>query len=53
MEDFGEFYSAALGLTFNPIVNQAFGFTAADSTRYGNSSLGDACLVASQVLKAQ
>ena len=53
MEDFGEFYSAALGLTFNPTVNQAFGFTAADSGRYGNSSLGDACLVASQVLKAQ
>jgi hypothetical protein len=53
MEDFGEFYSSAMGLTFNPIVNQAFGFTAADSIRYGNSSLGDACLVATQVLKAQ
>jgi uncharacterized protein (DUF1501 family) len=37
---------------YNPVVNTAFGFTTADSQRYGASALGNACLVASQVLKA-
>jgi hypothetical protein len=53
MSDYNDFYSAAQGLMYNPVVNQAFGFTATDSTRYGSTSLGNACLVASQVLKAQ
>jgi len=53
MEDYNDFYSAAQGMMYNPVVNQAFGFTTADSTRYGNTGFGNACLVASQVLKAQ
>jgi hypothetical protein len=52
MSDYNDFYAAAQGLTYNPVVNQAFGFSAADSTRYGSTSLGNACLVAGQVLKA-
>ena len=51
-EDFSEFYQSAQGLMYNPVVNQAFGFTTADSQRYGNSTLGNSCLVAGQVLKA-
>ena len=53
MDDYNDFYLAAQGMMYNPVVNQAFGFTTADSTRYGSTGLGNACLVASQVLKAQ
>lgn len=53
MDDYNDFYAAANGMMYNPVVNQAFGFTAADSMRYGNTGLGNACLVATQVLKAQ
>jgi len=52
MEDYNDFYAAANGMMYNPVVNQAFGFTSADSQRYGNSPTGNACLVAYQVLKA-
>jgi hypothetical protein len=53
MEDYNEFYSAAQGLMYDPVVNQSLGFTPADSARYGGSAMGNACLVASQVVKAQ
>ncbi|MBZ5728832.1 MAG: DUF1501 domain-containing protein [Acidobacteriia bacterium] len=53
MSDYNDFYAAAQGLMYNPVVNQAFAFAAADSTRYGSTGLGNACLVATQVLKAQ
>jgi Protein of unknown function (DUF1501) len=52
LEDYDEFYGAAQELMYNPLVNQAFGFTAAERLPYGNTGLGDACLVASKVLKA-
>lgn len=52
MTNMDAFYTAAKGLTYNPVVNQAFGFSAADSMRYGNTSMGNACLVAKQVLAA-
>jgi len=52
MQDYNDFYAAANGMMYNPVVNQAFGFTSADSQRYGSSSTGNACLVAYQVLKA-
>jgi uncharacterized protein (DUF1501 family) len=52
MEDYNDFYKAAQGLMYNPVVNSAFGFTTAESTQYGSSSLGNACLVAAKVLKA-
>ena len=52
MDDYNDFYSSAEGMMYNSVVNQAFGYTAADSVRYGNTSLGNACLVANQVLKA-
>ncbi|HEY2013273.1 MAG TPA: DUF1501 domain-containing protein [Bryobacteraceae bacterium] len=52
LDDYNDFYSAASGMMYNPVVNQAFGFAAADSVRFGSTGLGNACLVASQVLKA-
>jgi hypothetical protein len=53
LEDYNDFYAAAQGLMYDPVVNQALGFTTGDSARYGGSALGNACLVASQVIKAQ
>jgi len=53
MDDYSDFYAAANGLMYNPVVNQAFGFSTADSARYGTSGTGNAMLVASQVLKAK
>ncbi len=52
MEDMDNFYLAAKGLTYNPVVNAAFGYSSADSMRYGGTSMGNACLVAKQVLAA-
>jgi len=52
MSDYNDFYEQANDLMYNPTVNQAFGFVAADSQRYGSTALGNACLVAYQVLKA-
>jgi len=50
--DYNDFYIDAKQLMYNPTVNQYFGFTTADSQRYGSSSTGNAMLVASQILKA-
>jgi hypothetical protein len=52
MDDYNDFYQAAQGMMYNPVVNTAFSYTTADSARYGSSGTGNACLVASQVLKA-
>ncbi len=51
-EDYDEFYSAAKGMMYNPVVTKAFSFTAADSALYGNTSFGNACLMAKQTLAA-
>jgi hypothetical protein len=52
LQDYDNFYSAAKGLMYNPVVNKAFGFAADDSMRYGGTPFGNACLVAKQVLEA-
>ena len=52
MDDYEDFYQAAQQLMYNPVVNTAFGFSSADSVRYGSSSTGNAMLVATQILKA-
>ena len=52
LEDMDNFYNAAKGMMYNNAVRQAFGFVAADSTRYGNNGFGNACLVAKQILAA-
>lgn len=52
MENMDDFYRAAKGMTYNPVVDQAFKFSTAESARYGNSAFGNACLTAKQVLAA-
>lgn len=52
MQDYGDFYRAARGLMYNPIVDKAFKFSTADSQRYGSNGFGNALLTAKQVLEA-
>ncbi len=52
VEDYDEFYTGANALMYNPIVQQAFTYSASDSARYGNTSFGNSCLIAKQVLAA-
>jgi hypothetical protein len=52
LEDMNNFYTAAKGMMYNDSVKQAFGFAAADATRYGGNSFGNACLIAKQILAA-
>lgn len=51
-EDMDDFYAAAKGLMYNPVVNNAFAYSTQDSARYGNTGFGNSCLVAKQVLAA-
>jgi hypothetical protein len=52
LDDYNNFYQAAQGMMYNPAVNAAFTYSAADTARYGSTSFGNACLVAKQVLAA-
>lgn len=52
MEDMDAFYKSAKAMTYNPIVDQAFQFAAAERIPYGSSGVGDACLTAAKILKA-
>ena len=53
MQDYDNFYQNGRGLMFNNQVNQAFRLTPADSARYGNTSFGNSCLTAANVLASQ
>ena len=46
------FYDSARDLMFNPIVEDAFTFTAEESLRYGDSAFGDACVIAKKLVAA-
>lgn len=50
LEDYDQFYTAANGMMYNPTVTKAFSYAAADSTAYGNTSFGNACVLAKQIL---
>jgi hypothetical protein len=52
LSDYNDFYTQADSLMYNPAVQKAFAFTAADSQRYGSTAFGNACLVAKQILAA-
>jgi len=52
LEDYNDFYIAAQQMMYNKTVTDTFSFSSADGARYGNSSFGNACLVAKQVLAA-
>jgi hypothetical protein len=45
-----DFYSSSRNLMYDTAVSNAFKFAAADQTKYGNSSFGNACLTARNVL---
>jgi uncharacterized protein (DUF1501 family) len=47
-----DFYSSARNIMYDTAVSSAFRFAASDSTRYGNTSFGNACLTARNVLMA-
>jgi len=52
-EEMADFYSSANAMMYDTRVTNAFKFTAAtDGLRYGNSSFGNACLTAKNVLQA-
>jgi hypothetical protein len=53
MQDYAGFYESGRSLMFNPLVDQAFRFTAQESERYGNTNFGNACLVSGKVLAAR
>ena len=53
VSDYEAFYQAANKVMYNTAVQQAFTFSAADSTRYGGNGFGNACLIAKQVLAAK
>lgn len=52
MSDYDDFYAAAKGITYNPVVTKAFSFSTADSLLYGSTGFGNACLMAKQALSA-
>lgn len=53
VSDYDAFTKSARGLMYNPKVDAAFKLAAADTMRYGSSSLGNAFLTAKQVLSQQ
>jgi hypothetical protein len=52
VDEMSDFYTSARTMMYDPVVNNAFRFSAADEQRYGNSSFGDACVTARNVLAA-
>ena len=52
MADYDQFYSAAKGMMYNPVVTAAFQYSAAESALYGGTSFGNACILAKQVIGA-
>lgn len=52
MSDYDDFYTAAKGLMYNPVVTNAFKYSTADSVRYGTTGFGNACVIAKQVIQA-
>jgi hypothetical protein len=52
MDDYDEFYTAAQAMMYNNVVTNAFKYSTTDSARYGNSSFGNACILAKQALAA-
>ncbi len=52
VDEMSEFYTSAKNMMYNPTVNNAFRFSAADQQKYGTSSFGGACVTARNVLAA-
>ena len=52
LDDFADFDTSAKSLMYNPEVAKAFNYSTADSMRYGNTTFGNACLLAGKVMGA-
>ncbi len=52
VQDMDVFYTAARAMIDNPVIGRVFTFAQAESTRYGGTAFGNACLVAKQALAA-
>src|SRR5215467_3528782 len=52
VEEMADFYSSARTMMYDPAVSNAFRFATTDQQRYGNSSFGNACVTARNVLAA-
>jgi len=52
LDDFADFDTSAKSLMYNHDVSSAFNYAAADSARYGSTSFGNACLLASKIMAA-
>lgn len=52
MGDLAAFNDSARALMYNDVVDAMFRFTTAESTRYGASGFGNACIVARNIVKA-
>src|SRR5438132_11338849 len=52
VDEVSDFYTSARTMMYDPIVTNAFRFSAADQQKYGNSSFGSACVTARNVLQA-
>lgn len=50
--DMDNFYSSAQSMMYSPQVQSVFSYSAADAARYGNSSFGNALVIAKQALAA-
>lgn len=46
VRDYNDFYTAARGMLYNPEVSSVFNYPDAERAAYGNTTFGDACLVA-------
>ena len=53
VDEVSDFYTSARTMMYDPIVTNAFRFSAADQQKYGNSSFGSACVTARNVLQAE
>jgi Protein of unknown function (DUF1501) len=53
VEDMDAYYSSAGQLMYNDLVQSAFSFSSEERTPYGDTTFGDACLLATKVLQAQ
>ena len=51
--DHGAFYAAAKKLVYDPTVAAVFRFTGEENSRYGDTNLGRACLVARNAMRAK
>jgi len=52
VKDYNDFYTVARGMMYNPTVSEAFLYSDAQRQAYGNTTFGDSCLVARNLIAA-